>query len=112
MRRREMRGDDPKVGAMWSYVSPEARVSPDHPLRAIRTMVERTLTELDPVFRKMYSPMIDGDLAVLARVCVAVVGTRRMNPTASTSRASLRPRWPKPARWSSQAARPARSTPR
>ena len=52
-----MRGDDPKQGAAWSYLSPEARVPADHPLRAIRTMVERALLELDPVFRKMYSPI-------------------------------------------------------
>lgn len=52
-----MRGDDPKQGAAWSYLSPEARVPPDHPLRAIRTMVERALVELDPVFRRMYRPI-------------------------------------------------------
>ncbi len=52
-----MRGDDPKAGALWSYLSPEARVPQDHPLRAVRTMVERALVELDPVFRKMYSPI-------------------------------------------------------
>ena len=52
-----MRGDDPKQGAHWSYISPEARVPKEHPLRAIRTMVERALAELDPVFRKMYSPI-------------------------------------------------------
>ncbi len=52
-----MRGDDPKSGAMWSYLSPEARVPADHPLRAIRTMVERALADLDPVFRRMYSPI-------------------------------------------------------
>ena len=52
-----MRGDDPKAGALWSYLSPEARVPQDHPLRAVRTMVERALAELDPVFRRMYSPI-------------------------------------------------------
>jgi len=52
-----MRGDDPRQGAAWSYLSPEARVPKDHPLRPIRTMVERALVELDPVFRKMYSPI-------------------------------------------------------
>lgn len=52
-----MRGDDPKQGAAWSYLSPESRVPQDHPLRQIRTMVERALLELDPVFRRMYSPI-------------------------------------------------------
>ncbi len=50
-----MRGDDPKATAMWSYVSPEARVPKDHPLRSIRRMTDRALAELDPVFRKLYS---------------------------------------------------------
>ncbi|HAL25943.1 MAG TPA: IS5 family transposase, partial [Chloroflexi bacterium] len=42
---------------MWSYRTPEQRVPPDHPLRSIRTMVDRALVELDPVFRRMYSPI-------------------------------------------------------
>ncbi len=52
-----MRGDDPRVPSMWSYRTPEMRVPQDHPLRPIRTMVERALAELDPVFRRMYSPI-------------------------------------------------------
>lgn len=52
-----MRGDDSRAGHMWSYLSPEARVPKDHPLRPIRTMVDRALADLDPVFRKMYSPI-------------------------------------------------------
>jgi hypothetical protein len=31
-----MRVDDRQTGWMFSYVSPEERVPPDHPLRAIR----------------------------------------------------------------------------
>jgi len=50
-----MRGDDPKVSGMWSYVSPEARVPQDHPLRLVRTMTDRALGELDPVFRRLYA---------------------------------------------------------
>ena len=38
-----MRGDDPRVPSMWSYRTPEMRVPQDHPLRPIRTMVERAL---------------------------------------------------------------------
>jgi transposase len=52
-----MRGDEPRIDSMWSYRTPEQRVPQDHPLRAIRAMVDRALTELDPVFRKMYSPI-------------------------------------------------------
>jgi len=52
-----MRGDDPRITSMWSYRTPEQRVPQDHPLRPIRTMVDQALAELDPVFRKMYSPI-------------------------------------------------------
>ena len=50
-----MRGDDRKEGAMFSYIAPEARVPQDHPLRPIRAMTDRVLTELSPQFEKIYS---------------------------------------------------------
>jgi len=50
-----MRGDDQRQGHMWSYLSPEARVPKDHPLRPIRAMVDQALGELDPLFRRLYS---------------------------------------------------------
>ncbi len=50
-----MRGDDLRQGAMWSYLSPEARVPKDHPLRPIRRMVDAALGELDPLFERLYS---------------------------------------------------------
>jgi transposase len=40
---------------MFSYVSLESRVPQDHPLRAIRRMVDAALTELSPRFDRMYS---------------------------------------------------------
>src|SRR6187200_891359 len=42
---------------MFSYLSPEQRVRPDHPLRAIRTMTDQVLRELSPRFTAMYSSM-------------------------------------------------------
>ena len=50
-----MRGDDPKHDAMFSYISPEARVPQDHPLRPIRQVVDRILIELSPEFDRLYS---------------------------------------------------------
>ncbi len=50
-----MRGDDPKQGDMWSYLSPEARVPADHPLRPIREMTDRALAELSPLFDRLYA---------------------------------------------------------
>jgi len=50
-----MRGDDVQQQAMFSYLSPEARVPQDHPLRPIRRMVNQALAELDGEFQAMYS---------------------------------------------------------
>lgn len=50
-----MRGDDRHQAAMFSYLSPEQRVPQDHPLRAIRAMVDRVLLELSPTFATLYS---------------------------------------------------------
>ena len=50
-----MRGPDEQTGDMFSYLSPEQRVRPDHPLRAIRSMTDQVLRELSPRFRRMYS---------------------------------------------------------
>jgi hypothetical protein len=43
-----MRGDDPQQAAIFSYISPEARVPQEHPLRTIRTRVAAVLKELSP----------------------------------------------------------------
>jgi len=50
-----MRGDDQQQAAMYSYIAPEARVPQDHPLRAIRTMVDQVLAELSPQFDRLYA---------------------------------------------------------
>ena len=50
-----MRGDDPQQNHIFSYLSPEERVRKDHPLRAIRTMVDEVLTQLSRRFDAMYA---------------------------------------------------------
>src|SRR3974390_630430 len=50
-----MRGDDIHQDAMFSYLSPEARVPRDHPLRPIRQMVNQALRELSGDFQAMYA---------------------------------------------------------
>lgn len=50
-----MRGEDRQQQAMFSYISPEARVPKDHPLRPIRFMVDKALSDLAPIFQQMYS---------------------------------------------------------
>jgi transposase len=50
-----MRGIDHQQSHMFSYLSPEARVSKDHPLRAIRSMVDEVLGGLSAQFDGMYA---------------------------------------------------------
>jgi len=52
-----MRGDDPRHESMFSYVTPEARVRADHPLRPIRRMTDAALARLSPRFDQLYSTM-------------------------------------------------------
>ena len=52
-----MRGPDEQTHDMFSYLSPEARVRPDHPLRAIRRMTDEVFKRLSPRFARLYSEM-------------------------------------------------------
>jgi len=50
-----MRGEDQQQNHIFSYLSPEERVRKDHPLRAIRTMVDEVLGQLSRRFDTMYA---------------------------------------------------------
>jgi transposase len=50
-----LRGDDPQQAAMFSDISPEDRVPPEHPWRHIRMMVDAVLKELSPRFALLYA---------------------------------------------------------
>ena len=52
-----MRGSDQIQSSMFSYLSPETRVRREHPLRAIRVMVDEALRQMAPLFDQMYSEM-------------------------------------------------------
>ncbi len=52
-----MRGPDEQTSHLFSYVVPEDRVRPDHPLRAIRRMTDEILAALSPRFDAMYSEL-------------------------------------------------------
>jgi transposase len=52
-----MRGGDDVQGAVFSYISPEARVPKDHPLRPIRELADAALRRLSPEFEKLYSKL-------------------------------------------------------
>ncbi len=50
-----MRGNDQQDTTLFSYIAPEERVPADHPLRPIRSMVDKALKGMSPVFEKLYS---------------------------------------------------------
>jgi len=50
-----MRGDDRQPDTMFSYVSAEQRVPKNHPLRAIRTLVDGVLRDMSREFDGLYA---------------------------------------------------------
>lgn len=52
-----MRGGDGQTGELFSYVDLEARVRRNHPLRAIRGVVNEALSALERDFAALYSPI-------------------------------------------------------
>src|SRR3954449_10297941 len=50
-----MRGKDHQQPDMYSYLSPEVRVRPDHPLRTIRGMADQALANMSERFDAMYA---------------------------------------------------------
>src|SRR6516162_6805151 len=80
-----MRGDDRHQQGMFSYISPEARVPPDHPLRVIRDLVDEVLHQLSPTFARLYSrigrPSIPPEMllrALLLQVLYTVRSERQL----------------------------------
>ncbi len=52
-----MRGEDKGTGELFSYVDLEKRVRSDHPLRAIRGLVNEALVALVDEFSALYAPI-------------------------------------------------------
>jgi len=50
-----MRGKDHRAEVLFSYVSLETRIPADHPLRAIRGIVDEALQKLSPAFSRLYA---------------------------------------------------------
>lgn len=49
-----MRGKFEDAGGLFSYVSPEARVPKDHPLRKIREPVREVLLDLNHILGRLF----------------------------------------------------------
>ena len=52
-----MRGDVVRTAGLFSYVSCEARVPRNHPLRPILPLVDAALADLSPAFAELYAPI-------------------------------------------------------
>ena len=50
-----MRGEDQRSEGFFSYVRLETRIPADHPLRAIRELVDQALSELSRAFDRLYA---------------------------------------------------------
>lgn len=50
-----MRGSNTQQVPMFSMLTPDDKVPPDHPLRRIKVIVDRALSELSAVFDEMYA---------------------------------------------------------
>src|SRR5713101_7139363 len=50
-----MRGPEPKQVVLFSYIDLEQRIPADHPLRALKALVEPVLAELSPRFAALYA---------------------------------------------------------
>ena len=78
-----MRGVDERCEGLFSYVDLEARVPADHPLRAIRVLVDEALEALSADFARLYSRTGRPSIApekLLRRCCF-----RRFTPSARSA---------------------------
>jgi transposase len=75
-----MRGADAQPGSLFSYVSCEARVPDDHPLRPIRAIVDEALVVLSKRFEALYAqqgrPSIPPEKLLRALLLQAFFGIR------------------------------------
>ena len=75
-----MRGKFSDQGGMFSYISPEARVPAEHPLRAIRVLVREVFTQMSRSFSALYAregrPSIPPEQLLSALLLQAFYGIR------------------------------------
>lgn len=75
-----MRGDEEEQAAVMVFIAPEHKVPLDHPIRAIKPIVDRALRSLSPVFNQMYSqrgrPSIPPESLLKASLLIALYSVR------------------------------------
>lgn len=75
-----MRGDEPEQAAVMLFITPDQKVPQEHPIRAIKPIVDRALASLSPVFNRMYSkrgrPSIPPEHLLKASLLIALYSVR------------------------------------
>lgn len=75
-----MRGDEIEQAAVMVFIAPDHKVPQDHPIRAIKPIVDRALSCLSPVFNQMYSkrgrPSIPPEHLLKASLLIALYSVR------------------------------------
>lgn len=75
-----MRGDEREQAAVMVFIAPDHKVPQDHPIRAIKPIVDRALRRLSPVFNQMYSkrgrPSIPPEHLLKASLLIALYSVR------------------------------------
>ena len=75
-----MRGHVNPQSMLFSYVSPDSRVSAAHPLRRIKAVADQVLRGLSPTFAEMYStvgrPSIPPERLLKSEVLIALYSVR------------------------------------
>jgi hypothetical protein len=83
---RRMRGNHREPDSMFSYVSAEQRVPKDHPLRAIRALVDDVLDEMSWEFDRLYAatgrPSIPPERLLRAQLLQIFYSIRRRDEAA------------------------------
>ena len=85
-----MRGKDEQQLDVFSYVSPEQRVPPDHPLRSLRAMTDEALQRLKPRYNSLYArtgrPSIAPEKLLRALLLQALYSVRSEHAVDGTDR--------------------------
>ncbi len=75
-----MRGDKTGQAGVMLFITPDQKVPQDHPIRAIKPIVDRALASLSPVFNRMYSrrgrPSIPPEHLLKASLLIALYSVR------------------------------------
>jgi transposase len=92
-----MRGDDKQQATMFSYVTMEQRIGPDHPMRRIRALTDRALARMDEEFDQLYSqmgrPSIAPERLLRAQLLMVLYSIRSENQLMEQLNYNLLYRW-------------------